>query len=112
MSFSVRYTDQAAADLFRNAHWWAEHHSLDEALAWEAAMETQIATLAEHPTRHALAPENDDFPFEIHQKLIGLGSRPSYRAIYTIHGDTVFVLAVHRGTQDRITPEEIDFDPA
>lgn len=111
MTFTVRYTDQAAADVFRNAQWWAKHHSVDQALRWEATIEQQILTLKEFPLKHALAPENAEFPYEIRQLLVGVGSRPSYRAVYTVVDDVVHVLAVHRAAQDRLTPDQIDFDP-
>ena len=111
MSLTVRYTDQANADLFRNAHWWARNHSLDEALAWECAIEQQILTLHEMPERHGLAPENEDFPYEIRQKLVGSGPRPSYRAVFTIHENAVYVLTIRRGSQDALTPDEVDFEP-
>ncbi len=104
MTFKIRYTAQAHADIFRNASWWAEHHSLDQALEFEATVERQIATLSSLPQRHGVAPENDKFPIEIRQMIVGLGAKPSYRAIYTIQDDEVLILAVRRGSQDEFTP--------
>ena len=84
MNYIVRYTKQAEEDLYRNAAWWAKNHSLDQALKWEAVIKEQLETLQQMPERHSLAPENSKFPFEVREKPIGLGSRPSYRAVYTI----------------------------
>jgi len=81
MSFKVRYTVQARADNFRNSTWWAEHHSLDQALEWEALVQKQIATLDSMPERHGFAVENDKFAIEIRQMLVGIGPRPSYRVL-------------------------------
>ena len=53
-------------------------------------MHEQLKTLADFPERHGLSAENDEFPYEIRDKLLGTGSRPSYRAVFTIRGDTVF----------------------
>jgi hypothetical protein len=40
----------------------------------------------------------------------GLGSRPGYRAIFTIKDDEVFVLALRAAEQDRLTPDDVAFD--
>ncbi len=106
MSFIVRYTEQAESDLYRNANWWACNHSLEQALKWESTVRGQIQTLRDMPERHALAPENANFPIDIREKPIGLGSRPSYRAIYTIVASEVRVLAIRRASQDTFTPNE------
>ena len=52
----------------------------------------QIETLADFPESNGLSAENDEFPYEIRDKLLGLGSRPGYRAVFTIKADTVYVL--------------------
>jgi plasmid stabilization system protein ParE len=107
MNFFIRYTDTAEADLLRNSEWWAENHSLEQALEWEDEIRQQIATLNAMPERHALAPENPGFPFDMREELIGLGSRPGYRAVYTIVESEVRVLAIRRGSQDVITPDDL-----
>jgi len=99
MTFIIRYTDQAEADILRNANWWAERHSLQQALSFESTVEQQLSTLSSMPERFGVAPENDKFPIEIRQMMVGLGSRPSYRAIYTIQNNVVLILAVRRGEQ-------------
>lgn len=104
MTFIIRYTDQAEADILRNANWWAERHSLQQALSFESTVEQQLSTLSSMPERFGVAPENDKFPIEIRQMMVGLGSRPSYRAIYTIQNNVVLILAVRRGEQNEFTP--------
>ena len=37
----------------------------------------------------------------------GLGSRPSYRAVFAIRGETVHVFTVRRAAQDAILPGEL-----
>ena len=106
MSFTVRYTEQAEADLYRNADWWALNHSLEQALEWESTIRRQIQSLTDMPERHALAPENENFTFDIREKPIGLGGRSSYRAIYTIVASDVRVLAIRRASQGAFTPNE------
>ena len=107
MKFTVSILPQARQDIDRNADWWAEHHSVDEALRWTDAIYDQIATLTEFPESHSLSAENDDFPYEIRDMLLGLGSRPSYRGVFTIQGDTVYVLTVRRGAEDVIRPRDV-----
>ena len=59
------------------------------------------------PERFSVAPENEAFEYEIRQMLVGLGSRPGYRAIYTITDDRVIVLAVRRGAEDELIAEDL-----
>jgi len=56
------------------------------------------------PEQHGVAPKNGKIPFEIRQMIVGLGTKPSYRAIYTIQDDEVLILAVRRGSRDEFTP--------
>ncbi len=106
MSFTVAIKQTAHDDIQRNTVWWAEHHSLDQAILWKDAIYEQIEALSEMPLRHALAPENDQFSYEIREKPIGLGNRPSYRAIFTIVENEVHVLSVRRVSQDEIRPSD------
>jgi plasmid stabilization system protein ParE len=107
MSFKVSIAETAHRDIHRNALWWAESHSVDEAIKWKAAIYGQLKELATMPTRHPLAVENPAFPFEIREKLVGLGRKPGYRAIFTIVEKDVHVLTVRRGAQDAVTPNDL-----
>ena len=107
MSFWLNVTAKARDDITRNASWWAEHHSLDQALRWYDAIYEQLDTLLQFPERHAVAQENDEFDYEIREKPVGLGPRPTYRAIFTIAGSEIRVLAVHRASQDALRPEDL-----
>ncbi len=102
-TFNVVTTRRAQDDLFRNMDWWAEHHSISQAVEFEATVARQLATLAEMPERFGFAYENGTVEFEIRQMLVGLGSRPSYRAIYAIQGGDVVILSIRRGAQDKYT---------
>lgn len=72
--FRVSILPQARDDIDRNAAWWADHHSIEQALRWTNAIHDQLEMLQGSPEHHSLAAENDEFPFEIREKLIGLGS--------------------------------------
>ena len=111
MSFTVTILPQARREIDGNAIWWAERHSVSGALRWSDTVYDQIETLADFPESNGLSAENDSFPFEIRDKLVGLGSRKSYRAVFTIRGDTVYVLTVRRAAQDVIRPGDIESPP-
>ncbi len=108
MTFHVRILPRAMEDIERNARWWAEHHSVEEGVRWFFAMHDQLHTLKDFPQSNPLSAENGEFPYEIRDKLLGLGSRPTYRAIFTIKGDEVHVLTVRSAAQDIVTPQELD----
>jgi plasmid stabilization system protein ParE len=110
-TYRVIIDDKAIEDIERNARWWAENHSPVQALRWYELAFKAIYSLDTMPTRHGLSPENADFLYEIRDLLFGFGSRPSYRAIFTIQEDTVHVLTVHRSAQDTLRAEDIAFDP-
>ena len=110
MTFRVTVLPQARDDIDRNANWWAEHHSVEQALQWSDAVYDQLETLRDFPDRHPLSTENDEFPFEIREKLVGLGSRPGYRAVFTIKNDKVFILTLRAGEEDRLTTDDVVFD--
>jgi len=111
MKFRVVLLERAEVDIEANARWWADHHSIPQAAEWFHSMHEQLNSLQLLPESNALSPENDAFPFEIRDKLLGLGSRPGYRAVFTIQGDTVYVLAVRSAAQDALRPEEVDLPP-
>lgn len=102
MTYRVIILSQARGDIDRNAEWWADHHSLDEALRWSDRVYEQLGTLTLFPESHSLSAENDEFSYEIREKFVGLGSRPSYRAVFTIKEGTVYVLTVRRCSEDRL----------
>ncbi len=104
MKFRVSILPQARCDIERNADWWPEHHSVEQALEWSDAVYDQLETLVDFPESNGLSAENGEFPYEIRDKLVGLGARPTYRAVFTIKDDTVYVLSVRRGAQDVLRP--------
>lgn len=107
MTFHVRILPRAMDDIERNARWWAEHHAVEEGVGWFFAMHDQLHTLKDFPQSNPLSAENGEFPYEIRDKLLGLGSRPTHRAILTIKGNEVHVLTIRRAAQDIVTPEEL-----
>lgn len=110
MSIRLIVLPQAKADVLRNAEWWAMNHSVDQAARWLDTVQSQIESIPDLPESHSLSAENPEFSYEIREKLVGLGSRPRYRAIFTVKEGTVYVLAVRAAEQDRLTEDQIVFD--
>lgn len=106
MSFWLNVTNQSRDDITRNAGWWADNHSLDEALKWYDSVYDQLNELPPFPESHGLATENDSFPYELREKPVG-GKKRTYRAIFTIVGTEVQVLTVRRAAQRAITPDDV-----
>lgn len=110
MKYRVIILPFAKSDIDRNAEWWADHHSIEQAIKWSDAVYDQLDSLRESPESHGLSAENEEFEFEIREKLVGLGSRPRYRAVFTIKGIEIFVLTVRAAEEDRLSPDDVDFD--
>src|SRR5437868_1917811 len=107
MSLRVVITEQAEREMQSAFDWWAEHRSKRQADWWYAGLSKAIADLSENPERHAHSREGNGFPYEIRDLLFGLGRRPTHRAIFTIRGVDVVVLAVRHVAQRDLLPDEI-----
>ena len=105
MTFDVLIEQPAHASIERNATWWAKNRSEAEAMAWMDAIYEQLEALQNMPEQHGFAHENAEFDFDLRQKLVGIGSRKTYRALFTIRGTTVHVLEMLAAEQDDWKPE-------
>jgi plasmid stabilization system protein ParE len=107
MSFTVITLPEAEDDLYRDAIWWAQHHSLEQAQRWWDGIWPVINALADRPEQWPLAPENGAFEFELRERHFGLGARPTHRIFFTIRADKVYVLAVNNAARDKLKPGDI-----
>lgn len=60
--------------------------------------------------RCPLAAEYQLFAYEIREIHFGLGNRPTHRAVFTIAGDLVLVLAVRHAARDELDPSDVSLD--
>jgi plasmid stabilization system protein ParE len=111
MTYRIRVTHEADEDIIRNANWWAKHHSTGEAERWHNAIYARIDSLKASPESHPQAYENADFAYQLREAYFGLGSRPGYRILFTVHEDAVIVLAVRAAEQDWLEPGDLPSDP-
>lgn len=107
MNRSVRLSDSAEEDILRNAIWWADNHSIDEAIEWEAIIRRQLLQIASQPDSHSLLSESHELKYVVREALIGKGRKGSYRAVFCTSGETVVVLRLLRASQQAIKPEEL-----
>lgn len=103
MSLPLIVTPEAHEGLFRNAQWWATHHSVEQAERWYDGFVSAIEAIPDRPLQCPLARENDAFPFELRALHYGVSSRPTHRALFTIRPDAIVVLSVRGAAEQDVT---------
>jgi len=102
MGFLVKNTLKAKRDLDTILAWLLSEHAGDTGLRWFQGLRESITSLSEFPRRCPLAPENEEFPFEVRQLLYG--NRPhAYRILFTIENDTVTILHIRHGRRQHLS---------
>ena len=107
MSFQVVVADRAAAELKAAARWWAENRSIEQAERWYTEFVEAIASLHDNPQRCAVARESDLFAIELRQLNFSVAGRPTHRAVFTIQGSSVIVLAVRHQAQSDLSSGDL-----
>ncbi len=112
MTFHVIVQPSAKGDIARNANWWAENHSVEQAIVWVDTVELQLPELTHNPERFGFAAENGLFAYPLQQMLVGSSNRRSYRAVFTIVENVVHVPTIRRASQDEISTTDLPSRPA
>lgn len=60
MNRSVRLSDFAEEDILRNAFWWADNHSIDDAIEWETVIRRQLQEIAYQSDSHSILSESHE----------------------------------------------------
>jgi len=127
MKYRLVIHNNAIEDIRRNSAWWKHHDSREPPLIQKGA-QTFLSVVFEHsvleadknvypplklffellevPSGSLTRKWVNAFAYEIRNMLLGTGAVTNYRAIFTIQGDAVHVLAVHRTTQDFLNPDD------
>ena len=101
MIFRVETTPSAEREAEAILEWLLDHQAGETGLRWFLNLEQAIQSLSHFPERCSVAPENEQFPFEVRQLLYG--RRPHvYRILFTIEQDTVYVLHIRHGRRLRL----------
>jgi plasmid stabilization system protein ParE len=99
-TYRVEPTDKALVDA-GEAYFWLNEQSEGAALRWYEGLMKAFRSLEKNPLRCLLAPEDAFFEEEIRQLIYG-----KYRILFTVQGETVFVLRVRHSAQEYLKPEE------
>jgi len=103
-TYRVEPTDKALVDA-GEAYFWINEGSESAALRWYEGLMKAFRSLEQNPLRCPLAPESVFFEEEIRQLVYG-----KYRILFTVEGETVFVLRVRHGAREYLKPEEDESD--
>jgi plasmid stabilization system protein ParE len=96
MAFRVEITPEAEQDADAILEWLMSRGAGETGWRWFLRLRDAIASLTNFPERCKLAPENASVDFELRQLLYG--NKPHvYRILFTIVGDTVYVLRIRHG---------------
>jgi plasmid stabilization system protein ParE len=106
MSSQVRLTRSAEADLEKRLSSLAERWPR-AAARLNDRFEQALFRLRDFPFSRGLAHENRLFPEEIRHLLFGLNRKRRYRALFTIRGQDVIILAIRAPGEKPIDPEEM-----
>jgi plasmid stabilization system protein ParE len=98
-------TPEAEVDLRRAASFIGRDNPR-AARTWLRTARQRIKTLAQFPERCPLAPEAVSFDEPIRELMLGLGNRGTYRIIFVVLDDAVFVLHVRHGAMLPLTKDE------
>src|SRR5919106_2992647 len=99
-TYRVEPTDKARVDA-GEAYFWSSEQSEGAALRWYEGLMKAFRSLEKNPLRCPPAPESVFFEEEIRQLIYG-----RYRVLFTVEGETVFMLRVRHGAQEYLKPED------
>ena len=105
MTFLVEITPIAEAQI-EQAYQWYRQQNPEFADQWFRSLMNAIATLQENPRRCSLAIEHEMFPEKVRQLLHGK-SKNIYRILFTIRGNTAYILYIRHSSQAPLTDKEI-----
>ena len=97
MPYRVILTPEAEADL-RTAYRYLRKHAPRAAREWIRRARQSIKTLSHHPERCPLAPESNSFDEPIRELLFGTSNRGTYRFLFAVFGQSVYILHVRHGS--------------
>jgi plasmid stabilization system protein ParE len=105
MNFTVELSNKAHRDA-RKIKRWIARRSHDGAKRWLGALDSAVDKLEIAADIYDLAPESDALDMDIRQIVFQTRRGNPYRALFTIRGTRVVVLAVRGKGQPYVTTED------
>lgn len=105
MSYRVLLTPRATHNL-RTIHAYIFKQAPRAADDWLDRAERAVDSLDHHPERCPLAPERLSFGKPIRELLIGAGNRGTYRLLFVVADQWVYLLHVRHGSRLPLSPPE------
>ena len=102
MNYEIDIRDSALEDLDL-ARRWISRGSASRAESWLNGARAAIETLRSFPRRCPIAPEDQEFDFEVRHLLYG-----EFRILFTVDDDVVRVLHVRHGARRFLTADELE----
>jgi hypothetical protein len=103
MAFRVETSEAFEHEVEALLEWLTSSRNAGETdVRWFLALREAVESLSMFPARCPVAPENASFPFEVRHLLYG--RKPHlYRILFTIEGETVYVLHLRHGRRLPLT---------
>ena len=105
MIYRVVIMPRAERDL-RTIYRYLRRNAPRAAKDWIKRARHSARSLARHPERCPLAPESASFDEPIRELFFGSGSRGTYRFLFTVVEEAVYVLHLRHGSMLPLSPDE------
>ena len=105
MRYRVIITPAAESDP-RSAASYLRRDNPRAARSWLKSARQRIKTLAQYPARCSLAPETTSFSEPIRELFHGHGNRGTYRILFVVLDNAVFVLHIRHGAMLPLKPDD------
>ncbi len=109
MKFRVRILQRAQLD-FREILKWLGTRSRSGASSWARAFDEALARLENDPASYPLAPESDHSDCEVREILFKTRRGLSYRILFFVEVEDVYILHVRGAGQDFLTADELELE--
>lgn len=106
MKYRVRLTDKAEQDVSDVLAWFHEQSAADAGGRWFARLMAHIGNLETMPERCGLAAESKDLGLEVRELHLGR-RRGTYRLLFEIRGQVVYILRVWHSARDAVSPGDL-----
>lgn len=102
MAYIIKFSARAFRDI-DSIVTYIQADSSANATRWRKRLKQKLLSLCTMPEACGYAPENDDTQSEVRQLLFG-----SYRVLFTVTENTVFLLTIRHCSRRNIAGDELD----